>query len=110
MRLLDLRRRRVNSLLRRGGSRIALHPTDPHLLTVGACIYDLRQPKSALLKLQGQVSSLQWSPNSGEYLLAVGEVAKSNGMFGQANVFSVEQLLRGEEGLLLTRMITEPLV
>ena len=110
VRLLDLRRRRVNSLLRRGGSRIALHPTDPHLLTVGACIYDLRQPKSALLKLQGQVSSLQWSPNSGEYLLAVGEVAKSNGMFGQANVFSVEQLLRGEEGLLLTRMITEPLV
>ena len=110
VRLLDLRRRRVDSFLRQGGSGIALHPTDPHMLAVGACIYDLRQSKSALLQLQGQVSSLQWSPISGEYLLAVGKVTKWHGMFGhQANVFSLEQLLRGEEGLLLTRAITEPL-
>jgi len=112
VRLLDLRRRRVNSLLRQGGSSIALHPTDPHLLAVGACIYDLRQPKSALLKLQGPVSSLQWSPISGEHLLAIRKVAGKpwkTGTVYQANVFSLEQLLRGEEGLLFTRMITEPL-
>ena len=104
VRLMDLRQRRVSSLLRQGGFKVSLHPTDPHMLAVGARIYDLRQPKNALLVLQSQVSSLQWSPISGEHLLAVGGFS-----YRQANVYSVEHLLRGEEGLLLKNMIAEPL-
>ena len=106
VRLLDLRQRKVSSLLRQGGSRISLHPTDPQLLTVGACIYDLRQPKSALLELPCQVSSLQWSPSSGKQLLAV---EKLFGSGGRAKVYSTEQLLRGEHGLLLNQKLAEPL-
>jgi len=105
VRLLDLRQRKVSSLLREGGSGISLHPTDPHMLTVGASIYDLRQPKNALLKLPSQVSSLQWSPKSGEQLLAVDKY----GSGGRAKVYSTEQLLRGENGLLLTKKLAEPL-
>ena len=107
VRLIDLRRRKVSSLLQQGGSKISLHPTDPHMLTVGASIYDLRQPKNALLKLQGRISSLQWSPSSGEHLLAVGKFAKQ-GESNQANVYSTQQLLRGEEELLFTNRIREP--
>ena len=106
VRLLDLRERRVSSLLRQGGSRIALHPTDSNLLALGGCIYDLRQTKSALLKLQSQVSSLQWSPNSGEQLLAVVDETRR---VDKAKLYSMEQLLRGEEGLIFTQKITEPL-
>ena len=110
VRLLDLRRRRVSSLLRQGGSGLSLHPTDPHLLAVGAHIYDLRQPKNALLELQGQVSSLQWSPSSGGQLLAVEELTRYNiERSHQAKVYSTEQLLRGEKGLLFTKRISDPL-
>jgi hypothetical protein len=108
VRLLDQREKRVSSLLKTGGSRIALHPIDPHLLAVGAYIYDLRQPKNALLKLQRQVSSLQWSPISGDHMLAVTERVTERG-YGtryEANVLSMEQLLRGEEGLLYTTAAT----
>merc|ERR1719370_598981 len=60
------------------------------------------------MKLHSQVSSLQWSPISGKHLLAVGKFAKPGTLY-QANVFAMEQLLRGEEGLLFTKSITEPL-
>jgi len=107
VRLLDLRRKRVSSLLSQGGSKMSLHPTDPHMLTVGERIYDLRQPKNALLELQSQISSIQWSPSSGAHLLAVGKFSQQ-GELCQANVYSTEQLLRGEDGLLFSNRITEP--
>ena len=103
VRLLDLRRRKVTTLLRQGGSRIGVHPTDANLISVGACIFDLRQPKNSLLKLHSTISSLQWSPTSGEHLLAVD---KSGWL---ANVFSMDQLLRGETRVLLSQKIAEPL-
>ena len=103
VRLLDLRQKQVSTLLRRGGSQIAMHPTDPNIISVGVRIYDLRQPKKALLKLSSELGSLQWSPTSGEHLLAVQKVGCV------ARVFSTEQLLRGEEGLLLSRKFAEPL-
>ena len=110
VRLLDLRRKKVNTLLMRGGSQIAVHPTDPNLISVGVRIYDLRQPKTALLKLWGPPQrcdctpdSLQWSPTTGEQLLAVQEAGCV------ARVFSTDQLLRGEEGLLLSKKFAEPL-
>ena len=103
VRLLDLRRKKVSTLLRRGGSQISVHPTDPNLISVGVRIYDLRQPKKALLKLWSGLDSLQWSPTSGEQLLAVQETGRV------ARVFSTEQLLRGEEGLLLSKKFAEPL-
>ena len=108
VKLLDLRRRKVSPVLPRGGCGIYLHPTDPHLLALGASIYDLRQPKNALMKLHSQVSSLQWSPISGKHLLAVGKFVKTGTLY-QANVYAMEQLLRGEEGLLFSKNITEPL-
>ena len=104
VRLLDLRRRKVTTLLRQGGSRIGVHPTDANLISVGACIFDLRQPKNSLLKLHSTISSLQWSPTSGEHLLAVG-----CGHGELANVFSMDQLLRGETRVLLSQKIAEPL-
>ena len=103
VRLLDLRRKKVSTLLRRGGSQISVHPTDPNLISVGVRIYDLRQPKKALLKLWSGLDSLQWSPTSGEQLLAVQDAGRV------ARVFSTEQLLRGEEGLLLSKKFAEPL-
>ena len=114
VRLIDLRRRKVSSLLQQGGSKISLHPTDPHMLTVGASIYDLRQPKNALLALPGQVSSLQWSPSSGKLVLAIENCAggvrwTSPYSNWRAKVFSTEQLVRGESGLLLTKGVAEPL-
>jgi len=114
VRLMDLRQRRVSSLLKQGGSKISLHPTDPHMLTVGERIFDLRQPKNALLVLPSQVSSLQWSPSSGELVLAIENCAggvrwTSHNTCWRAKVFSTEQLVRGESGLLLTKGVAEPL-
>ena len=111
VRLLDLRRKKVSTLLRQGGSGLSLHPTDPHLLAVGECIYDLRQPKETLLKLQGQVSSLQWNPSSGAQLLAVEKFIGYGYQIErhQVKVFSTEQLMRGEKGLLFTKRISDPL-
>ena len=107
VRLLDLRQRNVSTLLRPGGSQIATHPTDPNLVSVGAWIYDLRQPKNAMVKLWSGISSLQWSPASGEHLLAVEKIEYVGGY--QAEVFSTELLLRGKEGLLLSQKFAEPL-
>ena len=105
VRLMDLRQRRASSLLRQGGSKISLHPTDPHMLTVGASIYDLRQPKNALAVLPNRAYSLQFSPNCGEMVLAVGKFDALT----SANVYSTEKLVRGEPGLLLTKKLAEPL-
>ena len=106
------------------GSKMTLHPTKPHLVSIpqkkNAQIFDLRQSKDALLSLAGSFSSLQWSPDFGEHMLITNRgrqiqttscrltIDDVGHTFAQGWVHKTSLLMKGVDQPILSNRLSDP--